>query len=790
MVNELFLVVGLCNRETLEDIQERVNEKLSPVEEHALRFVPFDVLSANPIEQVQRLRAQIDTNLMGYSGPDLRCVNVVVLFDGGKQEANELSAAVRELRNGLVRDGTQSRFFHLIWMVSEDGNNAAAQHEICRILYQDITSQSEQSEKVFDYLYILSDKRSNLQFDKEARIDAAALLTSVLIYCKRPASGIYTAGAGKRSISSREMKIYAQDRIVDAILNGNMNHVNNMREICKQAFDEPEAEDLGDALCRKVNRCLNSEFCLIMGREGSESAADPNDHSRDFDTDIMDSWHENIRGMLENTLFTKDAVHFFTNREGFLNMTEEAETKAAQDIGNAFQPLKVPMFGEKKRIIAAYNRFAGERKRTQMAMLSQLVSDWRDHTAETTRRAEEINNRMSEYLDGFRAHSSFMEKCRRQAAAITEQIEQKVAVLEFGQFVEGLSKDRDLLTALNDALEECAKDVTNGVSDKILIEEALKKSPEDLKRDTLDEIDNQARVVMSCMSYGVQFDFLSSHKVIFIPNRLKSRMGVALENLLGTNCELVGAEDKNYQNIEEMILVPIRQPQSLTLFVNSQASVTSEKSQERAEERDKTSFRHIEKQNGKQTEKQTGDDSDNPWEIRADDSFRLHFIWREPTASSISCQITDARGTTQTIPISKNEFMMKGFWDASQAIAFGRHTVAILLHGEVISKAEIRGRRHQIRIECSQEDFNLGSGELFLNKFKLTIASVDGDPNNCADDVFCRNVLLGIPGTCMEMPMPEIKKRHQVWTVYKESSALPQIRMREGVEDSYQVLLV
>ncbi len=784
MVNEIFLVTGCCDLDAFAEVRMRIEEKLSAVDETAVRFVEFDQFNANPSRELDQLRSSLDDD----STANRSIVNVVAVFDGGLEEAKLIRDAMLRFRRAMDEDGTRERYLHLIWM-GMDGVAAEQNYKaIASTLYRDLETNQIIDEKCFDYVYFLSDKHSDLSIDVSSRVDGAALLLAMLMLSGfRPAGGFYTAGTGKRSISSAEMKRFARNGVAHAIIDGTMRHQDRTTALYSKAFGAP---DLAFAMNRCVENSVDSEFCFIAGNGGQGNLATPVPANEQKIDSMMHQWQEAFLNDLLGTPFgPADAERFFTQDTGLMDGLQKAENVEKKVIADAASPVKVPLLGEKKSIILAFNEFISQRQTAQLSTLQMLTQKWKLYAENSLNQVREEKDRVTEKLEQFCSGSNFINKCKKQAESITDQVERHIMELDFDKLAAGIHFDRNNLDeALKQLIELCVKKVTEGVTDEVMIREVPNMSLDVLKTQILDDLDKQSNNLMAAMGHGDRADMSSARRFYFMPESLYSKMQISLEHLLNHQSEAIIAEDHRYQNLEELILVPVEHPLRMTAFNTTLMS-------SRKAEKQYAAIKTVGSVNqvGEADVESGGADgqaeTNNSWKITVDGSGQMHFNWKDPDIKLINCQITDGFGARKDVNIDKSEFMMKGYVDVSSQIGFGSHVIQLWVQGACVSEYSFIGRRHMVELQLQPDQIQIDKDKS-LYRFLITVDKVDGNSNNPADDFICQNLALELDNEPLSFPYPDSRKRKQTWTIVREKEEEPRIIVTNGMENYYVIQLV
>ena len=784
MVNEIFLVTGCCDHEVLSEVRMRIEEKLNAVDETAVRFVDFDRFQMNPGQELDQLRNMRDPD----STANRSIVNVIAVFDGGLEEARRMREAALRLRHGMDEDGTKERYLHLIWM-GMDGVAAEQNYkEIISTLYRDLETNRIMDEKCFDYVYFLSDRHSDLSIDASSRVDGAALLLAMLMLSGyRPAGGFYTAGVGKRSISSAEMKRYARNGIAQAIINGTIRHRDQTSALYAGAFG---CADMAAAMSRCVETSVDSEFCFISGEGGQGNLSTPVPADEQKMEGMMQLWQKTfLNNILETPFGPFDAEKYFTQDTGLTDGLQKAEAVEKKAIADAASPVRVPLLGEKKSIIQAFNQFVAQRQTAQLSTLQKLTQKWEDYADSSMEQIRAEKDAMTEKLQQFCCSTNFINKCKKQAESITEQVERHIMELDYDTIARGIRFGRENMDeALDQLIRLCEEKVTEGVTDEAMIREVPNMSLDALKTQILDDLDRQSNNLMAAMSHGDQVDMSSVRRFYFMPESLHSKMQVSLERVLNHQSKPIIAEDHRYQNLEELVLVPVGRPLQMTAFNTTLSSSRKAESQYTVAKPTTTAGLAKEKSGQQDSEEDQSEDR-NPWKITVDGSGQMRFNWKDSTVKLISCQITDDTGSLKNVSIDKGEFMMKGCCNISRQIGYGSHVIQLWVQGACVSEYTFVGRRHTVELQCESDQIQI-SKEKSLHRFVVTVASADGISENQADGIICQNLALALDNEPLQLPYPDIRKKKQTWTIVREKDVYPEIIAVNGMDNHYVIQFI
>ncbi len=785
MVNEIFLVVGNCDTAVYQDIKQRIEEKLSAADETAVRFVSFEEFVQYPYDQVEKLREGVRR---GMTGVDLTAVNVVVLFGNDRfsneellGSAKDLRVSVERLREALDQDGTRNRLFHLIWMVQDRMDQPKDYRSVYSMLYADPETKEGYNGRAFDYLYLLSDKRSNLTIDSSSRVDGAALLLTMLLLADRKNnSGIYTAGVGRRSISGAEVRHYAEDAIAKALSEGSTKHRDRSEEICTAALGIGTLED---NVYSAINSSISSEFCLVTGENG-ENQAEPYPIEGASEA-ILDDWSEKVIESVSVTPFAAmDMLRYLDaleERQGKIesNINSMIAADAAQ-LSSGFFDSK-----EKKQLVAAYNQFVLKRKTAQLSMLHVFFRLWLKKSREVRRTVQEKNDQLQMLLEKHRADESFIDKCRLQAEAVVEKVNRKIATLEYERFETVEHYDEaNAETSLKNLLNDMVGIVTTNVDDEALIKD-IRATETPVQAQILQDIHQQCSNLMASLGHGQQFNMAAAKTFFFVPGTIRSVLEKVAQDVLRVpNAQTIGAEDHRFQNLEALMLVQIDNPGNLTVFsarsFGRAPLVRSYQGNQSSGNPAQTSS------TGQEDERMEAGENRNPWDLMVNGGL-LQMNWRNPDVSTVSCQINGERGTNH-VAIQRAQYNLKGSWDISPYIGYGLHTIRLITQGKMVSEYDFIGCRHLINISCVEADYMMNDNRQ-LYKFTLTVDSVDGDSTNQADSILCQNLILQTESGQLKMPLPEIRKKKQQWTIYREKDEIPQLFPVNQSENSYSVVV-
>lgn len=774
----IFLVLGKCENEIFRRIEDRTKEMLSVSQKRSIRFVMLSQ-DAEAHREVEKIRECLQPG-----DPDPTVVHVVSVFDGEEQDAEALRKEMKTLREGLELDGTVERYFHLIWLIHETPYPAFDYEKIGALLG---VEHGTNIENQFDYVYLMSDKRSDLRKEPSdsGYVNGSTLLISRLLLKGKVGGGIYTVGIGQKTVSEHEIRKYAETKLAAALENSTLGHQNRIKEFCNEAFgldEEPVSDGLYHYLTREM---INGEFCMIEGEASGKS-----DMVTSFPKDKLEAFFENWRNALlirlQKTPFIWDGERFFEENGGFREYLDDIESRISSLIQTEAQMVKVPFLPGPKRVVAEeYNKFVTNRKDAQQTLFEKFMLQWRMQANLLIDPIREMAEMWKEHLALHKENDTVIRNCIDQAQEKTKEIDKVIASMTFEDIISE-SKNMQLEESWLWLIGRLADAVMNNKTVRAidLMGSVRKLQPDELESSILQPIHMSTAVKMACVSHGEQDVFGLPDSTFFIPRQLLNS-GIESQLNAYTFTEVMA----DYQNIEAIALYPIAMEKySMLTFIAQKPQKDAPRSLRTTAAPEKLAGKanpvsvKIESMNHVQ---------DNPYEIAVSlPDYRLTLDWTHTNAASILCKVISPGEQTRTVTIQRQLYDIKGGWDISEQIRKGIHTIELWSKEKCESRIRIPGKAETIRLTM-KDNKSLQFDEVSVCHQTLTVESVDGDTENMLDDRLSENLYFSNRGNQLRMPRPQVKGRQkkQYWEVYRMTDDMPVITAGEEFEGMYQIIV-
>lgn len=767
MPKRIMLTIGCCEKQMFADVRDSVCEKLNTIDRTAISFKMLHELT-DARAAVNELHAKVHSDCMA----EKHNPSVVMLFDGSETDLAQLLDLMDDFESSKEELGIWDYTFHLLWMIEEQ---PLPRHDYRKFL--DVILDHE---ALFSHIYILSDKRSDLSHGKNERINGAALLINTLLESV-PATGLYTVGAGKMNITPRELCDYARHQAVRAIRNQAINHSSLLRmdDICATAFAPgllKKADELPAHLQQIASQHIVSTFCYIQGESAVTSQVSA-PAQIDFSADL-EAWLTQVKRSLNETPFIEDAINFFRQDGRFIDFTEEVENRACMhENGDKVKP---GLFGAKKAVGNAYNAFLIERQKRLNDYIHQFCQQWRAMGVPLYRLALQYQERRDMYASSYERENTFINMCVSRTQCVTTKIDHQLGLLQFsheqcGPYISGdqASCEQQWNTLMDWIVRETR--AADAAGD--LLQDVVAKDAGSLFSEVLTPIRQQSIIYLSCPSHD---RFPQNANTVFF---LSSAFNVTtLQNTVRSpGIEFLSVKSSAYKNAEAISLLQLssgfdrdairRAAGELTAFVphtGSQYTRTHTPIQPLEESASINQNRiPLYEESEPENDRQGG----NPWRLNviADGKgYKLTLDWADPEIDSIRLMIHSQYRRNTPIFIRQSDFLDKGHVDIDELVGYGPQTAEISTRSTTLSELVFPGRTQQVYLNISEKAFILDTSTT-LDLHKITVDRLDDDEHTPLPDDVCRNLLLVLDGKdAIHMPMPQIKRHRQTWTLYVE----------------------
>ncbi len=768
----IFLVLCKCDKDIFERIEDRTREMLSNSQKKSIRF---EVLSedSDAHRAVERIRGGLQPG-----DADPRVVHVIYVFDGDEDEAKKLNDGMHNLQKTLELDGTMERYFHLIWLIHEA--------PYPKYEYEKISSLfgiGYKERELFNYVYILSDKRSDLIYDssRSGYINGPALLINRLLLRGRVERGVYTVGTGQKTVSEHEIRKYVGTKLAAAIEKSGLAHPNRIEDLCGKAFGfDSDSVALGiyECLTRKM---INGDFCVIEG-EALTIPDIPSSLPTDKFELLFENWRNSLLTLLQRTPFIWDAERFFEENGGiktyFDKITTEVKTKISMQDAKA----KAPRFSPKKKeIVRLYNEFVDNRNKAQVKLLDAFMLHWRTEANTLLEPIRELAREWKEFLDHYKENDKFINNCISQAETKIREIDKAIASLTYEEVISE-SKNMKLKESWDWLMERLIDYVMNDRDVRAidLMSGVGRLTADELDNRILSPIQKSAEVKMACVAHGEQDVFGIPVSTFFVPEHLfRGQIEYQLPNYSFTDVA------NEYQNIEEISLYPIDLTKfALLTFITQkpQCDIAS-KSMNKLDVEKRDAYPPV----TTPVDSLKASINENVLDMSVSMSdYKLTFDWSSTNAVSLRCKIISPGEPDRTVTIYRQNYEMQGSWDISDQIKKGLHTIELWSKEKCESRIRIPGKAETIRISIEDgNSFQAGNVE-FLHQ-TLTVISVDEDEENMLDNRVAGNLYFSNNGNSIKMPRPLVARRKQSWEVYRLTDEIPEISAGKDFEGMYQI---
>ena len=785
MPKRVMLVIGNCDRQNYESIQESVLEKLNRAEETSLLFCEAETLATEGelVETINRLVAGLDPGIAAAPTH----VEVVVVFEGGKDDIERLAGIQRELENTKDRIGIWQFNYHLIWLAQEFPRLQYTYSELLQALIKNRLG--------FQWIYFLSDRHSDLSHGKEVRINGAALLLNTLQSdsAKYISPGFYTVGVGKNQITATEMRSYAKHRAVEALQNQAIRwtQFNTIEEVSSAAFDSEAIHDEDELflwLQTQMNERMISNFAFVKGDTYTCTKPQPL-ASLDF-SDVLRQWTENMRDYLTRIPFVEKAEDFFREGGRFREMADRIEKRffsiTAPEIKAGFLAS-----GEQKDVIRELNVFRSMNQEQIRKGWTAFRKQWEGVAVRVQEEAEKQRQRRDEILLRFIRDDQFLQICEEIAGSTTKQITQQLAKLEITRerFL-AFSGDREFTEETADKMMNwIAETACKNISQYNMILDLTRKDPGALISQVFKPVISKSGVYLACLSKEKPKE--ANYTFLFMPESLYR------EHSALTGVYVVPVETEEYQNVEALSFAKLGDANTeegagkLTAFQGVAAPVSRSSRIEAYTPAEAKETRGEQKESDPE-DLQDPSEENNPWNIAVQSmgtAYRATFVW-SGSVDLLTVRMDYEDGYSQSIPLKRSDFLAQGDVDITELVNYGSNRISLVSGGKTLSNTAFTGRRHLIEMEINESDFKLDQNNI-LQKAILKVTAVDGDSKSQLSHSVCNGMRLLLDHKDqLPMPLPWDKHKQQGWTIILENGKSYIPILADEYSSSYEIHVV
>ena len=763
------LCLGYCATNIFQNIEQRVNEKLSPAEQRQVSFVegaPLDFYNT-----IERLYANRNDEV----GVVDQRLNVVFVLDASAdQSVATFGDTIRECAKSAERYGVHGQIFHLIWLVNESTNNTMD--------YPAKLNVFPHGDGGFSRIYILSNKRNNMAIGKDDYANGAAMIICLMsMKMNAIESGVYVVGTGKQTVSTHEINEYTRHRVAEMIKSGQFPHPDfkDMESLCFKCFQEDIGDKTGlqNHLRNLFDQNVCEKFWYIIGDE--ERQVEINEKiDLQLIQDLLLQWKENILARIRRTPFIEDAIAFFGKADSFERFVNDFEMEFSRNTVEKQTRRIRWMFGRKKRIAMAYEQYLSNRENLLEKFIREFCRIWVETAESFPSDLKAYATKRDSLLLPYMQENAFIDQCKYSAQQSTIDIDMHLQRLSFtenncGDFID--DDNEKAQNAISQWMDYCVAEIRPHAEMPQLLEEIARTEAYKFWESVLKPIDDRKTV----FAYSVQ-DPLNEirFKCFFMPST-RFRIDDLRQYLNGyPETDILPVSNDHYNNIEEILLLKLtaqdlninretmdKALRKLTAFnhppIMSSNNFVQSPAKMPAETKIDAEKEEICEEN------QDADQPENEWRLSVDlKNRKLLLDWPDKGPGQVNCAIYPENMRTHGRLIDRVKYGINGGIPIpEESLGYGIYTAEITSHGKTVSKINFVAKRHMVRLVVSPKELSLNKEE--LETLKITLESVDDDPNQSLDrDTYDCLQLRLTEKSVIPLSMPKFRKKRCTWTVY------------------------